>query len=162
MKTCTLCSKTKPLSEFTKHRAMKDGRSCWCKSCSNKRAKAYRESPAGIYTTIKGRENFRKRKPFNITKEGFLEWYAKQLKNCVYCGISQEDAPLMRKHYNAHATRLSIDCKDNDKGYVLENMVLSCGRCNFIKGNMFTYDEMREIGEKYIKPKWQAFKKIGV
>ncbi len=33
-KTCTKCSKEKPLIEFDRNRRAKDGRSCWCKGCT--------------------------------------------------------------------------------------------------------------------------------
>jgi len=109
---------------------------------------------------IKGREAHRKRKPFLISKEEFLEWHENEPKHCRYCEISEENAWLMRKYFGAHGVQLSIDCKDNDLGYIIENLVLACDRCNFIKSNIFTYEEMLEIGQKYIKSKWQAFPEI--
>lgn len=159
-KACTKCGETKSLSKFSKHRLSKDGHAYQCKDCNNKRAKIWRGTPTGIYTNIKGRENHRKRKPFEITKEQFLEWYGEEPKFCHYCEISEENAPLMRKYFGAHGIQLSIDCKDNLLGYVLGNMVLACDRCNFIKSNIFTYDEMLVIGKRFMKPKWMTFPEI--
>lgn len=48
---------------------------------------------------------------------------------------------------------LSIDRKYNELGYTIDNLCLACNRCNTVKGNTFTYDEMVEIGHNYIKPK---------
>ena len=66
----------------------------------------------------------------------------------------------MRKHFGAHGVRLTIDCKDNSLGYIKDNLILACDRCNFIKSNIFTYEEMLFIGETFVKPKWQAFPEI--
>ena len=101
-KACTKCGVVKPLSAFSKHRLSKDGHAYQCKECNNKRAKAWRSTPIGIYTNIKAREKHRKRKPFKITKEQFLKWYEKESKLCHYCEISEENAPLMRKYFGAH------------------------------------------------------------
>lgn len=162
MKTCTLCKETKPLSEFGRHRAMKDGRAYWCLECNRKKAKAYRESPAGIYTNIKGLQKFHNRKPFKITREDFVEWYNKQPKQCVYCDILEEDIHLMADYYRSES-RLTIDCMDNNAGYFIGNIVLACGRCNFLKSNLLSYDEMIHYAHTYIKPKWQSLKtKLGI
>lgn len=44
MKTCTLCGKTKPQSEFYKHSQKKDGLSPWCKLCARAKNKAYNDT----------------------------------------------------------------------------------------------------------------------
>ena len=158
-KTCTLCGKTKPLEEFTKHRGTKDGHSYWCKECNSKRNKMFRESPSGIYTNILGREKFFQRKIVTISRENFIKWYENEPKICAYCDIPEEDFFLLKEKYGSRTDRLTIDCKDNDAGYIAGNLVIACERCNFIKSNLFSYNEMREIGQKYIKPKWQALKR---
>ena len=43
--------------------------------------------------------------------------------------------------------RLTIDRKDNDRGYTIDNIVLSCNRCNMIKGNFFNEQDMLKIGK---------------
>lgn len=78
---------------------------------------------------------------FSITEEVFTKWYEKQIKKCVYCNRTAEES----KDFTYR--RLSIDRKDNNKGYELNNLVLACYRCNVIKSNIFTYDEMLEIGK---------------
>ena len=55
--------------------------------------------------------------------------------------------------------RLTVDRKDNDKGYSLDNMVLACHRCNSIKGDWFSYDEMKEIAEKYMIPRIEKWRR---
>jgi hypothetical protein len=53
---------------------------------------------------------------------------------CHYC-----DAALP-------ATGHGVDRKDSSVGYTLENVVLACDACNRIKADLFTYDQMLEIG----------------
>ena len=167
MKTCTLCKETKPFEEFTKHRQMKDGLSYWCKECNNKRTKAFRESPSGIYTSLKGRQTYARThqgqkdrgyhlnpKPVTISREAFIVWYNTQEKKCVYCKIPKARLGKTGDKYNDKNLRLSVDCKDNDLGYAEGNLVLACSRCNSIKSDFFTHEEMLEIGRKYVAPKW--------
>jgi len=162
MKTCTKCGETKPLSEFGKHKQMKDGLSYWCKDCSNKRTKAYRGTPSGIYTSLKGRTKFRRKNTKRyrtyhdliISRKDFIEWHENEPKVCVYCDLPEELLNKFFDSYNYIANRLTVDCKDNELGYSVGNLVLACKRCNSIKSDLFSFEEMREIGQKFIKPKW--------
>lgn len=53
---------------------------------------------------------------------------------CHYCGAALP------------TTGHGIDRKDSAVGYILENIVLACDACNRIKGDIFTYAQMLEIG----------------
>ena len=141
-KACTRCGVEKPLSEFNKHSITKDGLDHQCRLCANERSKAFRSTPSGIYTSLKGNQTFLKRKPITITRKEFITWHDEQTKQCVYCDILEEDIHLMSDYYRAES-RLTVDCMANDVGYVLGNIVLACGRCNFLKSNLLSYDEMR-------------------
>jgi len=84
----------------------------------------------------------------------FVEWYKSQEKKCSYCDIPFEYWEILYKgHQNKYS--LTVDRKDNSKGYSLENLVLACSQCNIVKNNVLTHQEMKEISQKYIKPKWQ-------
>ena len=48
MKRCYTCKLEKPLSEFCKNRANKDGISCYCRQCSTERTRKWRRSPEGV------------------------------------------------------------------------------------------------------------------
>ena len=113
-----------------------------------------RKNPKTLYATIK-RNAHNRNIEISITKDEFIDWWDKQEQICVYCSV-----PVSRLAYTdisrKLSQRLSIDRKDNDIGYCSGNLVLACLRCNFIKSNLFTFDEMKEIGDKYIKPKWQS------
>jgi len=155
MKRCSLCGKELLLSEFSKHNQTKDKLSLWCKKCSNAKARVFRSTPSGVYTQIKGRNKFYQGKPFEITRDEFINWYENTPKKCVYCGLSEEDLPNIDDSYNNKSLRMSIDAIDNDTGYVLGNIVLCCNRCNSIKSDLLSFDEMLEFGKKYIKHHWE-------
>ena len=154
-KACTRCGETKPLSAFSKHRLSSDGHAYQCKECNAKRAREWRKTPVGIYTNIKGRVNHYKHKPLEITKEDFVRWYTTQERHCVYCDLSEDDLWILQEQYDNRVHRLTVDCKDNKAGYVQENMVLACERCNAIKSNILTHEEMMYVGQNFIKPKWE-------
>ena len=153
-KVCTHCGEKKNLSEFNKHRITPDGLDHQCRTCANARSKTFRQSPSGIYTSIKGRFNFYHRKPFNISREQFIAWYNSQERVCVYCDIPEEHTHLLDHSYGQKSSRLTVDCKDNALGHVGGNLALACYKCNYIKLDVFSFDEMREIAQKYLKPKW--------
>jgi len=158
MKTCTLCKVEQPLFSFSKHKLSKDGFAHWCKECNRKRGKIYRRTPAGIYSTLRGCTRFRNKKSFNISREGFIKWYELQPKICGYCDVVEEDLWVVQNHYGKRVKRLTVDCMDNSRGYDLNNIILACIRCNFIKSDLLSYGEMREFAQKYIKPKWMKIK----
>jgi hypothetical protein len=104
----------------------------------------YSQSLNGIYIGTKYEAKKRKI-DFSITKEDFIKWYNQQEKKCHYCGRSVEESNK-DKFLNQDFYRLSIDRTDNNKGYQLNNIVLSCLNCNRIKSRFFTYFEMIKIG----------------
>ena len=112
-----------------------------------------RKNPYSIMSILK--RNAKKRNiDFSITREEFIKWWTSQEQKCVYCDIPIERMAVADRTKKL-SKRLSIDRIDNNKGYNISNIVLSCLKCNFIKSNLFTFEEMKEIGQKYIKPKWQ-------
>ena len=170
MKQCTNCGETKPLTEFGKHRLSKDGHAYRCKECARKHSKEYRKTPAGIYQLIKGRNTFRRNhpnqfllpKPVKITQEEFIEWYENEVKVCRYCDLTEDEAKKFITFCSGRFGRLTIDCKDNDLGYVKGNLVLACYKCNITKNDMLTYEEMLYVGHNFIKPKWAKRRKMEV
>lgn len=86
--------------------------------------------------------------------EGVLE--PKPL-NCSECNPPFE--PYIDDYdFSGRAHRLTVDCKDNATGYAYGNLVLACGVCNLLKNDFFTYEEFREIGQRYVKPRWMKIK----
>lgn len=82
-------------------------------------------------------------------RHSFEEWYNNQEKICKYCGISEQEwqkgiDPLTKSKYY---DKLQLDRIVPEKGYVTDNVVLACPRCNRIKSNFFSYKQMLEIGK---------------
>ena len=162
MKKCSRCGEIKPLSGFSEISRIKSGYSSWCKECNNKHSREFSKTPSGIYTTIKGRVKFRNKfknyHSLSISREDFIRWYNEQNKNCIYCSISEEELQTLPDQFNNNSKRLTIDCKDSKNGYSKGNIVLACWRCNIIKGDLLSFDEMMYIGQNFIKPKWKALR----
>jgi len=155
MKHCKRCGRDLLLSEFHKDRKRKDGLAFYCKECSAEYGRKYRHSPRGIFASLKSGDRYYTGVPIDFTKKEFVRWYNAQPKKCAYCGVPSEKLELIGSYYYDKCDRLTIDRKDNNQGYTLNNITLACYRCNFIKADIFSYIEMCEIGEKYLKPKWE-------
>ena len=131
-----------------------------CKIISKKMS-IWFSSTKGIFQILKNnvrvhneRKNSKKIK-IVVIREDFIKWYDNQEKNCYYCSKTLAELKLNVKD-PFYKNRLSIDRKDNDKDYELKNMVLACYRCNTIKGDYFTEQEMLEIG-KIIKNRKRGY-----
>lgn len=159
-KRCTHCGQVLSLTDFYKHNLSKDGRSWQCKECHKERSRIWSKTASGAYSSIRGRTNFYKNKEFNLDREEFIEWFNKQPKVCHYCGITKEEAETLEGFFNETTKRLTVDCMDNELGYRIDNIVLACHKCNFVKSNIFTHDEMIEIADKYLKPKLEKIRQI--
>jgi hypothetical protein len=167
-KICSECKKRKPISQFYAGND-KFGYDYRCKKCHKLYAeinrnkiivykkqyakinklkialhdKFYQLTPEGIYAHIKAGAKITKIY-FEINKKDFTEWYNNQEKRCVYCERTLDET---QKDGNGHYSRLSIDRKDNNKGYEIDNIVLACNRCNIIKSNAFSYKQMLKVGK---------------
>lgn len=54
--------------------------------------------------------------------------------NCEYCGENDWHS-------------LGCDRVDNSKGHTKDNCICACKRCNIMRGNRFSVEDMKEIGE---------------
>lgn len=63
-----------------------------------------------------------------------IDWFKKNIlwKPCVYCGDWDY---------------IGCDRIDNSKGHLKDNCVPCCCTCNLTRGDRFTYEEMKEIGQ---------------
>jgi len=108
----------------------------------------YIKSPKGIYRSLvkRGLENI------SISQQEFIDWYLKQTRECVYCGIPEE---LCKKFAKGKMRgRLTIDRIKPKGKYEIGNIVLACGICNFVKLDIFNSEEMSVIGQ-IIRKKWE-------
>jgi len=76
------------------------------------------------------------KKKFGTDNDLDANWIIENIINskCIYCGESDWN-------------KLGCDRIDNSKPHTRDNIVCACGRCNIVRGDKFTVDEMKEIGE---------------
>lgn len=86
----------------------------------------------------------RKGLEFTLTDNDFIRIIT---SNCVYCG--QEAKNETRKLRNFNLAVLTVDRKDNTKGYTLENCVSACKNCNFSKMQFSHHQYLEHIKKVY-------------
>jgi hypothetical protein len=79
----------------------------------------------------------------------FGRWFVSQKLECIYCKITPKEIEQIKDTHIlwGRCPHLTIDRKDNERGYDNDNLVLACMMCNRIKSNIFTFEEMKIIGE---------------
>jgi hypothetical protein len=60
---------------------------------------------------------------------------------------------LERTKISVKNKRMSVDRVDNNQGYILGNLTLSCFICNTHKKDFFSHEDFLKIAKKYIRPK---------
>lgn len=78
---------------------------------------------------------------FKLTKSEVREITA---KNCFYCGSPPSNVMRARNKFGSDFIYNGIDRVDNNKGYVIENVVACCKKCNQAKMNL-TADEFKQL-----------------
>lgn len=114
-------------------RSLRDGntRSCGCRGCAPDDG-AFNKLYARMVCSARDRHY-----EWNLTKEDVRRITS---QNCFYCGVSPCQFTGNGKSnyiYNG------IDRMDNTKGYILENSVACCWRCNSAK-NSFSVSEFKD------------------
>lgn len=80
-----------------------------------------------------------------------MTWFRSQKQACVYCDILD----FRLDNDNRRPLRgFTIDRKDSNLPYTIQNICLACWSCNRLKSDIFTFDEWREVAQKFIRPKW--------
>lgn len=123
------------------------------KSSSN-RAKTNKESQK--YYRIKSRAKANKI-DFEIDLVEFEKWHNDQPKVCRYCQIEE---CVLNDHPDKKQKNLTIDRKDSEIGYQIDNLCLACFRCNNAKSNFFTFEEWSHIAESFIRPRLDEYHKM--
>ena len=101
----------------------------------------YRKTSMSRYSALKSRARARGIE-FAIPKGDFLRWFDEHPKYCSYCNVD-----LTVGTNGKHKIWLTVDRKDNDKHYTMDNIVISCMRCNLMKSNDISYELMVEVGK---------------
>ncbi len=92
------------------------------------------------------------------------ELYERDGRRCHYCGIEEEDFPMVwgETFYGGikRGRILEIDRKDNNREleYNVMNCVLACALCNMAKSDKFKDKEFKRVG-RVIKEIWQQRKR---
>ena len=107
-----------------------------CTGFCRQHAKSNKLKPFGqAFNAIKNNA-LRKQLEFSLTYNEF-EFLA-QLSHCNYCG-----SIINRKQFNH--TAYYLDRKDNNKGYVFDNLVVCCTACNLMKRDWLSYEEFKRL-----------------
>jgi hypothetical protein len=64
-------------------------------------------------------------------------------RHCTYCGAAPCNIKRKKKWGNRRLYYSGIDRKDNSKGYTSDNSVPCCHKCNQVKTNVLSFEEMR-------------------
>lgn len=113
------------------------------KEHQKKQERTWRQTPAGVWCSVHSRA-VKHNIPFGVDRDAFINWYIETPKICEYCGIDVESNKAYRGH---NSIRLTIDRKDSNAGYTMDNIVLSCAICNTTKSNVLTYEQMLIVGD---------------
>lgn len=144
-KTCRKCSESKPYADFPKG---KDANGLYyiCKSCTVARTQLRYQTMDKLNRWVDHTLSdvrlraARKGVAFDLTKDTFHKMYHDQQGKCRYCGV--EFCLTNTKH--ARRDSPSTDRIVPAEGYVCNNVVLCCHRCNAIKQDA-TPEELQTI-----------------
>lgn len=121
----------------------------------------------GAYVNMK--KSAEKRKiEFTLTEDDLKLWWKNSENVCEYCQSNVEEYELIRdfiKSYNGtnktilcikrhvynnenyyKIKTMTIDRKNSNEGYKLNNIVKSCWICNSVKSNKIPYENMKKSG----------------
>jgi len=93
------------------------------------------------------RRAIKKNVPFDISVQDIADQHTDQHGRCYYSGIEMN---IFKRSTSLHDPyKMTIDCKDQDFGYVKSNIVLCLYCVNSLKQKM-PYDEMLLICQKIV------------
>lgn len=91
MKTCTKCSLDKDRSEFRDHKAYKDGKVSWCKSCQLAKTREWKQVNK---VRSKEYERWHKRETkYGVTEQIYNAMFSDQNGLCKICKSTPENSP---------------------------------------------------------------------
>ena len=144
-KKCNKCGLVKPLDQFPKDSKGQRGYRAYCKACAGKYMAQYlSQEVRGRYHQLRS-VAVRKKIHFDISPEDFIKWWETHIPVCFYCN----QALTIGTGGKHKLTDRTIDRKDPQKGYVLDNIVFACRRCNLMKGDWLTSEQTLEIAQRY-------------
>ncbi len=128
---CSLCSKEikSQSTQFKRHSGK-------CQRCSQ-----LKEPYKFIYNELKNHRN--KQVEFNLSFEEFLNIISNS--KCYYCDTELIYHKHSRNWSNTVTRAHQLDRKNNEKGYIKDNVVPCCWTCNRLKSNIFTFEEFSKF-----------------
>lgn len=153
---CHKCGQYLPIENFQKHKyyTYRDNREARCKSCKTKQIKKARslyDDNERLKKTLRMRfyaardRANKKNLPFELTTDFLLNLWEKQNGKCAITNL-----PMTYINDNGRIyTNVSVDQKQPNEGYTLENTQLVCMAVNQLKSDM-TMDEVLLICESVI------------
>lgn len=129
MKKCCVCKLSEPIVRFA------PSIKYTCAKCAAQRLNKYRairgsRAWANVRCSNLKRKADRLGIPFDLNINTVLELYSNS--NCGYCG---------RK-----TNKITMDRKNPADGYCKNNIFPSCLKCNMVKSNLITHEQMLLIG----------------
>ena len=159
-KKCVICKRALAPEMFCRNRARSDGLNTKCRECGKKLwrkyrnenraklAKAQRVARAAHPDKYRKTKKASNRKPIARFKSAIavaarrgiewslsLEFFERHIDNgrCLYC------------HGSIPEVGHGLDRIDNSIGYIEANVVPCCTRCNLMRGDHLTHDEMLQL-----------------
>ena len=143
-KQCKICKEVKPVESYYRQGT---GYAQYCKICFmtvyrwQLKAKYGKSKTKVIHDRI--RQRGQKLGIDYMSHKEIKIWLKARPDKCYYCGKSLENGT------RAKMNDLTMDRLNPQDGYISSNLVICCRRCNIIRGNWLTPDEMLEIAQKY-------------
>lgn len=126
-----------------KYKGTKNGKEIWRKIDANSQKR--RRRGVARYSYVKGHVK-RKGKEWKLSRD---QYYKVINEPCYYCGLPND----------VEAGR-GLDRLDNNKGYVIKNVVSCCILCNYARGDRLTVEEMKILGKTIRKIKLKRMKEL--
>lgn len=132
LKKCSICSKEKPIYEFTRNKSKPSGYMGYCKDCNNRRNKLYRRDCENLQRACKRIYAYLSRRArikgydVDFGPDFIEELYKLQNGYCAYTGDKlsiQAGLP----------STFSLDCVDSSVGYTKSNVMLVTWEVNNAK-----------------------------
>lgn len=145
---CCRCDRVLPREDFSRSSSAYSGLQTYCKKCH---ADMQRANPAAGRLRRKRYESRHRARAIYrhlyrraagapcMSIDDFEAWYSAEPKECVYCGLSDEQSISIFAH------RLHIDRKEGTLGYTSGNICLACPKCNAVKNGYLTFGQMKIV-----------------
>jgi len=84
-KSCPICGELKERSKFYKWKSRQDGLTAYCKECTSKKSKGWRDQNPDKLPTLKEKRIYSRKKNFGISEEQYEQMLVDQNNQCGIC-----------------------------------------------------------------------------